>query len=310
MLKRLRARATRTLQRLLIRFLAGAAPVLARLPDSLVGAAGRTLGLLAYCAWARVRKVALSNLSDAYPEKTPRQVQALARSTFANWGCFVLEFLRLPAYSPEELHRRVTVEGREYAESALERRNGVILATGHLGCFEMGAAYAASEGYGVSVIVRYAKTQELTEGVTRLREKAGYRVLAYDARGFRAMRCLKNNEIVCILTDQDSGPNGTFVDFFGRPASTPPGPAILACRSGAALIPAWVVQERPGHHRIILEPEIPLPSSHPTPEQVQSLTQEMTRRLEAIIRRYPDQWLWMHRRWKTQPPTGDHRDGV
>ncbi|MDQ2731913.1 MAG: lysophospholipid acyltransferase family protein, partial [Armatimonadota bacterium] len=174
--------------------------------------------------------------------------------------------------------------------------------SGHLGCFEMGAAYAAYAGQAVSAIARYAKTSAITDRMNAIRESAGYKILLYDARGFRAMKNLRANELVFILVDQDEGAKGVFVDFFGQPASTVSGPAILAARTGATLLTAWVVREKDGRFRLICEPALPNPGPDASPEAIREVVQLYTNRLEAIVRQYPDQYLWMHRRWKTKPP--------
>jgi len=282
-------------------------PLFRRMPDWMARALGRVTGAAAYMVWKRPRRVAIENLAHAYPDWSEQQIRRLAYSAFQKWGGFFIQFLRLHSFTDEDWETRVIVEGSEHVYRALERGRGVIIATGHLGCFEAGAAYIGHLKMPVSVIARYAKTPAMTALVTGLRESGGYQVLVDDTRGFKAMRLLRANEIVCILIDQDSGSNGVFVDYFGRPASAPPGPAILAGRSGAAIVPGWVVEDPQGKLRFIVEPEVPNPGPRPTPDQVQVTMQEMTSRLEAVVRRYPDQWLWMHRRWKTPKSTDSSR---
>ena len=275
--------------------------VFQRTPRPLAYPIGRSLGWIAFHVWGRVRRIARTNLRAAFPDLSEDKILAIARSTFMNWGVFLMESIRLPRFSQWEWKNRVVIEGREHVENALEHGSGVILFTGHIGCFEMGAACVAHEGVPITAIARYAKTPEMTEQITKIRSAAGYKVLAQDTRGFKAMQRLRANEIVAMLIDQDAHHHGVFVNFFGRPASTPPGPAVLALRTGAALVPGWVIRQTDGKYHMIVESEIQVDSSDPSEENIRRITQEMTTRLETIIRQYPDQWLWMHRRWKTQP---------
>jgi Kdo2-lipid IVA lauroyltransferase/acyltransferase len=280
----------------------GLLPFFQRLPARWLPPLGRAIGSAAFLVWGRYRRVAIDNLTHAFPEYSPDQIRTIARGCFRNWGIFLLHTLKLPGFTEQEWNDLLAEQGREHFLKARERGKGVLVVTGHMGCFEMGAAWAAHEGVPVSAIARYAKTPELTDRINKIREAAGYRILCYDARGFRAMRLLRANEMVAVVFDQDANTQGIFVDFFGRPAATAIGPAVLAARTGAALLPAWVYRREDGKYQIEIEPEIPVPPRDATPEQLRVTVQEMSSRLEAAIRRHPDQWLWMHRRWKTRPP--------
>ncbi|RPJ41678.1 MAG: lipid A biosynthesis acyltransferase, partial [Candidatus Latescibacterota bacterium] len=186
---------------------------------------------------------------------------------------------------------RVRAEGR-----------GAILFTGHYGNFDLFAATIAARGYPLSVVVQKQRNSLVEARLTLTRERMGERVIARGGGAREILRALERNEFIAILGDQDAHEGGVFVDFFGRPASTPRGPARLARLAGAPLVFAVLERVEDGTHVARIEDPIYPEAGSDEEAEVVRLTTAVTRLLEGAVRRRPDHYLWVHRRWKTRPP--------
>jgi KDO2-lipid IV(A) lauroyltransferase len=213
-----------------------------------------------------------------------------------------LECLRFRTLGPGGLLERIQVEGWEHVEQAERAGRGGIFVTGHMGNWELCAVYVALRGRPMNVVARRIYVEPLNRRLVEMRDAMGVRTL-YRDESMRAMiRCLQANQFLGILPDQDvRRVKGIFVKFFGRSANTPVGPALLALGSGAPLLLARDIRDGV-RHRITVDPAIYANRDAPRDEEVRRLVTLYTQRLETFIREHPDQWVWMHRRWRTRPP--------
>ncbi len=277
--------------------------IIASLPSRLMVVVGRYLGRLVYLIDGRHRKVALDNLRMAFgQEKTEDEIRTIARGVFENIAITSLEFMKIPWLGEGDMDRYIECSGLENLKNAFSKGRGVILYTAHLGNWELLAAWYGIKGYRGDIVVRPLDSP-LVEGFVRwIRTRCGNAVV-YKKRSMRRLiRTLSDNGLVGILLDQNvTLSEGVFVDFFGIPACTNRGLALLAMKTGSPVIPTFIVRTEKGH-RIVIEKEIETLRTGDKMADVVTNTQRFTRVIEDMIRRYPDQWFWVHRRWKTRPP--------
>lgn len=252
----------------------------------------------------RWRRVAHRNLRLALPELPSAERRRIVRGVYLNLGRMLAEFARFPGYTRENVARVIAYDGFENYAEAVRHGRGVLFLTGHLGAWELGAFAQSVYGYPLHVVMRALDNPYLNEVVNRYRTLAGNRII--EKRNFLRgiLEALKNNETVGILMDQNSSPpEGVFVDLFGRPACTSAGFAKIALRTDATVVPAfafWDPERR--RYRLRFDRPLELIRTGDPQQDIVANTQLFTRVLEEHIRRYPDQWLWIHRRWKTRPP--------
>jgi Kdo2-lipid IVA lauroyltransferase/acyltransferase len=272
-----------------------------RLPRSLGLALGESLGDLVYLLGIR-SQVTRENLRSAFPEWSAKEVRRTAHRCYRHFGALLAEFSRLPLLRSENVSSLVDFEGWEILDQALQAGKGGIVVTGHLGNWELMGAAVAVRGYPVSYVVT-GQENELVEGLMdRLRESAGVRIIKRHQALKGVMKDLQANRLVAIISDQDAHEAGAFVPFFGRLASTPRGAALFALRSGAALIFADSYRQGRGKLKVVLERISQDQLSDDREAAINELVRRYTARLELSVRRRPEQWFWMHRRWKTPPP--------
>jgi len=260
------------------------------------------LGFALYHLVPRFRRIPQGNLRIAFGEScSEAALQRLARRSLQNSCRMALEFLKLQVLSRGELDRMVELEGTEHLDAALAQGRGAILLTAHYGNWEFMGARFITAGYPLSVIAR----DQDDEGVTRLvndsRQGKGLRVLRR-SEVREALKCLRRNEALGILADQNTAVGGVFVDFFGKPAATATGPALLALRTGAAVVPVFIRRESPGRHRVVIQPPLRLIHTGDREADVVANTALMTKVIEHQIAQWPEEWLWLHQRWKKRPP--------
>lgn len=261
------------------------------------GAAARELGstLGRAVASTGVRRAVVSeNLRIAFPEKSEPERAAIERGCYEHFGRIIVDTARFPEWTDAEIRERVVMENRAHLDEALAAGRGALIATGHIGCYDVGAPRISMEIAPVTSVYQGVRNPYIEEWIVRIRCQRGARV-AKRGMGFRKVyAALKRNECVAILADQDAGSSGLFIPFFGRDASTLSGPAEFALRTGAALLTAFAPVEGE-RYTVRFEPVIP----H---SDVETMMREYNRRLEAAIRRRPEQYFWLHKRWKTRPP--------
>jgi len=271
-----------------------------RLPLGLVLAIGRGLGSLAYALLGSYRKLAVEQLKQSLGSDTPAsKLKTIARGVFQNLGLNVMEWLRLPRYSTQDLQNLVTCEGIEHIREALKKGNGAIVVSAHFGNWEMIPVYLASLGFQGGVLARRLRYPEYEAFLLSMRGDKGVPTIARGGVKDVA-RLLRANQIVGVMPDQDvDSLEGVFVNFFGRPAYTPVGPAALSVMTQAPIIPCFILREG-NRFRLKIEPPVKSPETRDRNQALVLLTQAWSDVAESYIRRYPDHWVWMHRRWKTQ----------
>lgn len=266
-------------------------------------ALGMTLGGWAYALAGGERRKALKSLARAFPERTDAERDALARGAFRHLAAAALEVASTRALDAglEALVSWPDAD-RRVLEAALAKGKGVVFVSGHVGNWELLARRVAKAGYPSQSIAKETSDPRLTALVEDFRAKGGVRSIWRGQEGAaRAMlRALRGGEILGILIDQDTRVQSVFVPFFGALAATPRAAADLALRTGAAVVVGFCQRDGAGY-RLTME-EVPHPDGTEREAAVQALTAALSQRIEAAIRRAPEQWVWMHQRWKTRPP--------
>lgn len=260
------------------------------------------LGGVAYRVLVGRRRVALGNLTLAFgSELDARGRRALAQANFRHLGVTAVECCRLFFGAPGELLARVRMEGAEHVRAAMAAGRGVLYLTAHFGNWELLAAAHALAGFPASVVIRPLDNPFLEAHLLRgrTRSRVGLIPKREAVRGVRA--ALARGECVGILLDQDAGREGVFVPFFGQPAATSRSLAVLALKTRAPVVPAFIRRLPNGDHHITLGPVIPLVSTGQREPDVEAATTRFTEAIERHVRAHPEQWFWVHRRWKTQP---------
>lgn len=279
---------------------------LAQLPLDLGLWVGRRLGDLAYWVlWGR-RTVARQNLALALGrERTARELACLCRQSFRQLGMTLVEACVLLFTVPTSVLSRVQVEGMEHLTSAMAQGKGVLLLTAHFGNWELEllAVSHVLTGFPLIVVMRPLDHPALERLAVRLRARSGAEFIDKRRALSEVLSALRRQRMVGILLDQNaSRREGVFVPFFGVPASTSKGLALLALRTGAPVVPVFIHREPGGRHRVIVDPAVPLSLTGDRDRDVVEVTAAFTRIIEAKARQYPEQWFWLHRRWKTRPP--------
>ena len=273
------------------------------LPRNIAVSFAGLLGILAYVIIRDARRRTQRNLRLAFGDEFDQsKLRKLGSRVFANVGKNVVDALRLKKMKWEDIEVMTEIEGLEHFDRAYKLGKGVIALTGHVGNFELLAAWFSLRGYAVSVIGRELYDPRLDQLLVKNRKSVGVENIPTTAGVKPIIKALKAGRALGVLGDQDSSRvRGVFVDFFGRPARTPVGPILLPYKTGSPIIPMAIVRKGKNRYRIIVKPEIKLAFSDDREKDVVEVTQRCTEVLESIIREYPDQWLWMHDRWKSKP---------
>jgi len=270
------------------------------LPLGIARRMGRALGAAAYALLHAQRDLTLRHLAYALTDLPPSQRERIARNVFINLGQNAMEWLRLSRYSLSDVQRLVTCDGIEHLRQALAQGRGAILIAGHFGNWELIPLYVKSLGFEGGVLARRMRHPEYESFLIAMRQRLGVTTFARGSLRDVA-RVLRANQVIGMLPDQDiDSLEGVFVEVFGHPAHTPIGPAALSLMTGAPLIPCALIREG-ARFRLCLEPPIPHPRTADRAQALHLMTQQWSDVLASYIRRYPEQWVWMHRRWKTQP---------
>jgi len=273
------------------------------LPRAVARTVSGALAWAVYHAFGRLRRVGELNLQLALPKLTPQDRTGILRGVYCYLGWQMVEFCRMPRFTRENTQGRMRTEGLEHFLGAQGRGNGVLVLTGHLGAWELSSFYHSLMGHPMGMVIRRLDNKRLDDYVNSIRRLHGNRVLHKDdfARGL--LTAMRSGETVGILMDTNmTPPQGEFALFFGIPACTASGLARVALKTGAAVLPGFMVWE-PEERKYVLQfgPELKFAQTGDTEADVLAATTQCNQVLEAWIRRYPDQWLWIHRRWKTRP---------
>jgi KDO2-lipid IV(A) lauroyltransferase len=279
------------------------ARTLGRLPRGLARLLAGGLAFAVYWSFGRLRRVGVRNLELALPEFPIDERNRILRGVYIHLGWQLVEFCRMTRYTPENTHGWMRTEGLDNYLAAQARGKGVLVLTGHLGAWELSSFYHSLMGYPMGMVIRRLDNRRLDEFVNGIRCLHGNRVLDKGdfARGL--LTAMRTGQTVGILMDTNmTPPQGVFVEFFGKPACTASGLARVALKTGAAVLPGFMAWEE-AERRYVLHFGPPLVFAQTGDEETDIIaaTQQCARVTETWIRRYPDQWLWIHRRWKTRP---------
>lgn len=274
------------------------------LPRPMARAVGIGLGQLVYLLHSKLRRVGMRNLALAFPDKTPRERRHILRGEFTSLGRQLAEVCLFPRYSRENVRQIVVYDGFENFERAQALGKGVLYLTAHLGGWELSAFSHSIYGYPLHVVMRGMDNPYLDRFVQGLRTMHGNRAVDKDNFVRGLLSAMKAGETVGILMDTNmTPPQGVFVDFFGIPACTASGLARIALRTNAAVVPGFTLWDRAlGKYRLRFDPALTLVRTGDEEADIVANTALFTKVIEQYVRRYPDQWLWVHRRWKTRPP--------
>ena len=268
------------------------------LPRGLVVRLGGAIGLAFYTFDGPHRRLAQENLSRAFPTRDAQDIRRTARSVYAHFGRLLIEILRFSTMSAEQVRAACEFEGHERVAEAYRNGRGVLFVTGHFGFWELQAVAEGALFEPIAVVARALDNPRLHERLERFRTSTGNQVIYRRGGLRRILRALGENRGVAVLIDQHiQGADAVMIDFFGRPAATTTAVATLALRTKAPVIPVFALPLPGGRYRMIFEHPVELPEGDGS-DAVRELTQRCTDVLEMYVRRYPELWLWMHRRWR------------
>jgi KDO2-lipid IV(A) lauroyltransferase len=279
------------------------ARTLSRVPRGLARLLAGVIAFAVYWALGRLRRAGTRNLELALPELSASERTRILRGVYVHLGWQLVEFCRMIRYSAENTTNWIRTEGLENYMAAQARGKGVLVVTGHLGAWELSSFYHSLMGHPMGMVIRRLDNRRLDDFVNGIRCLHGNQVIHKDDFGRGLLLAMHSGQTVGILMDTNmTPPQGSFVKFFGLDACTATGLAHVARKTGAAVLPGFMIWE-PLEHRYVLHfgPEIEIPHTANASADILAGTQLCTEAIESWIRRYPDQWLWIHRRWKTRP---------
>jgi len=274
------------------------------IPGSWINPLARNIAFLGYILVRKKRRIALESLSIAFgQEKNQDEIVKIAKGCFICMAKAGVELVYLTG-KPGLLKRRVQIIGRDNLDKALARGRGVILISAHFGNFPVMLARLGLEGYRVAGVMRPMRNNRVEKLFTARRARFNIKTIYSQPRKVcieSTIKSIRDNELVFVLLDQNFGTGGVFVDFFGRKAATATGPLVLARRTKAAIVPCFIVRQKDDTHKIIIEPPFIQEEKGSYQENLIANIQGLTSIIEAYIRKYPEQWGWIHRRWKSRP---------
>lgn len=262
-----------------------------------------SLGAVVFWVMKEERLKAISNLNIAYgQEKSPAEIHAMAKAVFVNLGKSGAEFaIKMSQNNPEKFFENLEVRGDEHLQEAIKKGKGILGLISHMGCWEGTALGLPMLGIPAYAIGKRLGNEQLNTLLFESRGKKGVSTLARGSSYKTILRVLAENNLVGILIDQDTDVRGVFVDFYGKPAHTPIGAAMLAMDSGAPVLPMFYLKKDDDTYEFIIDKEIPLISTGNRRRDMEENTRLFHTVIEKYIKKYPTQWVWMHNRWKTTP---------
>jgi len=274
------------------------------LPRSVARFVGATSAAAAYYLRPPLRRAAIFNLQLAFPQWTDKERKRAVRHMIQQIGWMAGEFSQFPKYTRASIERTVVLDGYENFDAARRRGKGVLFLTGHMSAWELAPFAQALYGNPLHFLVRPIANAKVDALINRYRCLSGNRPIEKNRSARAVLRVLSEGGTVGVLSDHNTSlEEGVFVDFFGIPASTTSGLARLALRTDAAVVPGFLSWDRERRkYRLCFEPAVELSRSSDEEADVRENTQRFTRVIEDYVRAHPDQWLWVHKRWKTRPP--------
>jgi len=270
------------------------------LPMPVVRGLGRVVGFVHGSILRYNRKDALHALQRSLPNKTPEECRRIIRNMYTLQGIYLMESLHYFMKDPAVVKAIIDVEGEENLKEALQREKGAVILTAHFGNFDILPVATVAHGYKLTVITKNIRNQTVNDIWMEARASDGL-TLVPARNSFRdCLKALRRNELVGFILDQNmKRGEGVFVDYFDHPASTTPGLAYMAAQSKAPVVPVFIYPKGKGRHTVRIMPLIEPPADR-KPETIEQATQQYTKVIEDVVRKDPVQWIWMHRRWRTQ----------
>jgi len=264
---------------------------------------GRGIGRFGYAVAGKRRRLALDNLKKALgDEKSDRELKTIARNSFSNLGMTLVEYFTFPSLDRKEVEKISDITGDEHLRKAVEEGQGVLALTVHLDNVDLAGAILSLLGFPVAIIAKPVRNSAVDRALIKGREATGVKVFGGGGSMKEILRHLRNAGIVGFVLDQNAVPgDGVFVPFFGRDACTLDSMAVLARRTGIPVIPIHMYRDGL-RHRVIVDPPIKAKNIQDKEEDVLERTKQYAAWTENVIRQHPDQWMWLHNRWRTRPP--------
>ncbi|MBU0742569.1 lysophospholipid acyltransferase family protein [bacterium] len=272
------------------------------LPESWLEKLGGALGRFVFRHVGARRQVVLDNLAHAFPDRDVLSLWDLAERIYANLGVNLFAFFALARLTPARIRARVRLENTGYLDGLRAAGEGALLMTGHFGHWELLGAAVSAYGYPTRYLVRTQSNPWADRLQNKIRARAGLGVIRADASVRQLVRHVRSGGFVGVLPDANAGDDGIFVDFLGRPASTPRGLAYFAYKLGCPIIPVFLVRQADGTHVARFHDPLRMDPAWDEQEAVLELTKSFTDVLSGVVREHPDHYFWIHRRWKTRPP--------
>ena len=279
--------------------------LLNKFPYPIVRSLTRVLIAVGFRCTVRQRTIAQESLKIAFGgQKSQPERDGIIRECFENFGRGMIELIYFMEH-PRMISSRVFFEGKEFLDEAFQFGRGVIAVSAHFGNFPLMLLKFAQDGYKTNAIIRPARDQEIERHFFKQRNKLGLNTIYSHPRREcveASLKALRSNELLFIPLDQNFGSaGGVFVDFFGQKAATATGPVVFAKRTRAPILPMFVVRQKDDTHKVIIDPPLKLEEFADDKEMIQRNTEKITQVIERYIRQYPQEWGWMHRRWKSRP---------
>ncbi len=260
---------------------------------------GAALGSLAYLLLPARRRIARDNLKRAMGDTlTERQIQTITKKVFQNIGRTLVEFARFGKIKPEGARRIIVGDGMNYLQQVRQEGKGAIIVTPHFGNWELLGSWFAAVGYPIDFLVGTQHNKKVDDLLNSFRREMGVRIIPLKTSIRGVFQCLKANRLAGLVADQHAHSGGISVEFFGRKAATPKGPAAFAVKAKCPLLPFLMRRERYNRHVVEAGQPIYPPNSDDEERDIETMTIAYTKFFEQGIRKYPDQWMWTHRRWK------------
>lgn len=261
-----------------------------------------SLFYLFYVLGVKTRLITIHNLMRSFPEKDTQEILKIARGVYRHFACVAAEFFDMPYLNKDNIHKWMDVEGVENFQAGIARGKGMLSIVAHFGNWELMTIAGPMYLKPFYIVYRPLDNHVIDNVVEYVRTIQGNSLIPKGGSGKTVMELLKAHHLIGILSDQNvSNREGVFVDFFGRPACTGVGLAVMAMRSGAPILPAFMARQKSGKYKFIVKPTIEAICTDNYEHDLVVNTQRFTKIIEEIIREYPDQYFWFHQRWKTKP---------
>lgn len=256
---------------------------------------------LFYHLVAKSRLIVLHNLQRSFPEKDLKEIIKIAKGVYRHFAIVAAEFFDMPSITRENIDQWVEIEGMEYADAALAQNKGALSIVAHFGNWELLTIAIPMFVRPMYIVYRPLDSPVIDNMVEYVRTMHGNSLIPKGGSGKKVLELLEENQIIGILSDQNvAAYEGVFVDFFGRPACTGVGLAVMAMRSGAPVVPVFMARQQSGKYKLIFKPQIEAVCTDNYESDLFVNTQRFTKIVEDVVREYPDQWFWFHQRWKTK----------